>query len=522
MNRRTSWRCRGLRSTVELSPARRDREAVRPSDPTNRTVFGNAVIEVITFCPVPNRIDGMAERGHPSGRPRRRVISPPLGRPPGRGRARRILEWTLDDGLEPGRERLGEPLGHGGAPHGSVGHDRPTGTPDPVTLDVADSGDICDTCLRWAARRDYAGYDPYDGLNSPYVSALARNWLTRLIGMQAVNKAPINLRPVLDVPKERNPKGIALFTSAYLNRYRETGRDGARENAERLLRWLDENQSPGYDEAAWGYPFDWQNARKFFLPAAEPSIVVTVFCGRAFLRYYEVTGEPWALERASSAVSFVREHVNRRDVDGVDVFTYTADDSFVLVNTNALAADFFYRVAAQIDSMELEARAEELFDFVVGTQGEGGGWHYSVPSSESHLSQDNFHTGFVLESLHDYALEQPIDHPVRAAYRRGMAFYRRELFDESGAPRFEADKRYPYDVHAAAQAIITFVQRGNADDWALVRDVFEWSIENLYDSEGYFYRRVGRVLTDRTPYMRWSQAWMCRALSALSYRSSAE
>jgi hypothetical protein len=385
---------------------------------------------------------------------------------------------------------------------------------------VSDPGRICDECLAWAADREYAGYDPYDGLNSPVLGAVATNWLTRLIGMHAVNKAPVNLRPLLGVPRERNPKGIALFATAYLNRYRETDRSADRERAANLLRWLDDNRSTEYEQAAWGYNFDWQNARQFFLPAYHPSIVVTVFGGRAFLDYYETTGEARALETAQSAASFIQDHINRERVNGFDVFTYTPHDSFVLINTNALAAGFFYRLAAHTDSSTLADRAGHLFEFVVDTQADSGGWYYSMPTDESHLSHDNFHTGFVLESLCAYAIDQPDDHPARTAYERGLQFYRENLFDESGAPRFEADKRYPYDAHAAAQAIITFAQRDTERGRAMARDVSQWAVENLLDDDGYFYRRIGRVLTDETPYMRWSQAWMCRALSELSLRVS--
>ncbi len=384
----------------------------------------------------------------------------------------------------------------------------------------ASPGVVCDDCLAWARERDYAGYDPYDGLNSTIVDSLTNNWLTRLVGLHAVHKSPVNLRPLLGVPAERNPKGIALFAMAYLNRYRETGDAVEKERAESLLRWLNENRSSEYDLAAWGYNFDWQNGRKFFLPEYHPSIVVTVFGGRAFLDYYETTGESWALKTAQSAASFIREHINRERVDGFDVFTYTPHDSFVLINTNALAAGFFYRLAPHRDSGELFERATELFEFVVDAQADSGGWYYAMPATESHLTHDNFHTGFVLESLHDYAMDHPTDHPSRDAYETGLRFYRDNLFDENGAPRFEADRRYPYDVHAAAQAILTFAQRDLGRDREMARTVYEWTTANLLDDDGYFHRRVGRVLTDRTPYMRWSQAWMCRALSALSLRES--
>jgi uncharacterized protein YyaL (SSP411 family) len=375
--------------------------------------------------------------------------------------------------------------------------------------------DVLETALEWARERDYAGWDPYDGLNSPLLSAVCTNWFTRLVGMHGVHRAPVNLRPVLGVPRERNPKGVALFAMAHLNRYRASGDEAALAEAERLLTWLREHQSPGYERPAWGYNFDWQNGRKFFLPADEPSIVVSVFCGRAFLEHYRVTGSTTSLSVAAGTAAFIRANVNVRQVDGHRVFSYTPHDSFLVVNANALAAAFFAGVGAADGDDDLFDRACDLADFVVSAQTDDGGWYYAVPSSASHLSHDNFHTGFVLESLHRLASAGVDQTGVKRALQRGMAFYRTNLFEANGAPKFEHDTPYPRDAHAAAQAIRTFVVAGGDAERRLASQVLDWSFERLYDESGYFYRRRGRVLTDRTPYMRWSQAWMCYALSTV-------
>ena len=55
---------------------------------------------------------------------------------------------------------------------------------------------------------------PYDGLNStifrrlPYISGKR---LPRLAWIQFMKRSPFNLRPVLGVKKEHNPKGLGLF-----------------------------------------------------------------------------------------------------------------------------------------------------------------------------------------------------------------------------------------------------------------------------------------------------------------------
>lgn len=375
--------------------------------------------------------------------------------------------------------------------------------------------EICTAALGWAESQDYAGWDPYDGLNSPYLSSLSRNWLSRLASIHLVHKSPINLRPVLNVPKQRNPKGIALFAMSYLNLYELDGDDSFLRKAEGLLDWLAQNSSPEYDLPCWGYNFDWQNARKFFLPAHSPSIVVSTFCARAFLKHYEVTADERSLEIAKGTTDFIRRHINTREIQGHTVFTYTDSDSFVVINANALAAGFFARVGVECNDQSLLDTAEELVSFVLLAQNGTGAWYYSMPSSDSHLSHDNFHTGFVLESLQTYLDVRDANGDVRAAYESGMQFYRENLFEANGAPKFEHDKSYPRDAHAAGQAIRTFVLDGREEYLSLAMATINWAIQHLYDEDGYFYRRQGRLLTDKTPYIRWSQAWMCYGLSTM-------
>jgi hypothetical protein len=40
-------------------------------------------------------------------------------------------------------------------------------------------------------------------------------------------------------------------------------------------------------------------------------------------------------------------------------------------------------------------------------------------------------------------------------------------------------------------------------------------MDHMWNDRGYFYYRVLRSGTIRTPYMRWSLAWMCLAMSTL-------
>src|SRR5256885_332063 len=91
----------------------------------------------------------------------------------------------------------------------------------------------------WCRARNYAGHDPFDGLNSRLWQAtpLRHSRVLRLLWTQAFKRAPVNLRTLALVPAGRNAKGTALFALAALARWR-TRRTAEAERAARAL--LDE------------------------------------------------------------------------------------------------------------------------------------------------------------------------------------------------------------------------------------------------------------------------------------------
>jgi hypothetical protein len=378
-----------------------------------------------------------------------------------------------------------------------------------------DPAEICESALRWARSESYAGYEQHDGLNSPLLSTLDFHWFPRLVAIHSLNKSPVNLHSLLGVPKKRHAKGTALFAMAYFALYRESGEEAFLAEGERLLEWLLENQSDDFDLPCWGIHYNWQNGTQFYLRAGQPTAVVTVFAGYAFLEHHEITGEEWSLEAAHGAAEFVHRHINTVDVRGFDAMTYTPYDSFVVLNVNAVAADLFWRVSEVRDGLGLADRAEEVFAFLERTQREDGAWYYSEPASDAYLSVDNYHTGFVLMSLYDYVTSGAAPAAVEETYDRGMAFYRENLFEPNGAPKFSDDQSRPHDAHSSGTGIATFLQRGTDEDLRLAERIYDWTVDRMYDPEGYFYRRIGRVFEDRIPYMRNNQAWMAFALGRL-------
>ncbi|EEW07161.1 conserved hypothetical protein [Vibrio mimicus VM603] len=81
--------------------------------------------------------------------------------------------------------------------------------------------DISQCLLDKARAEQFAGYDPFDGLNSSWFSwmPVSKDSTFGLAWIQLFKRSPINLRPWFGVSKARNPKGVALFILGLIEQY---------------------------------------------------------------------------------------------------------------------------------------------------------------------------------------------------------------------------------------------------------------------------------------------------------------
>jgi hypothetical protein len=153
--------------------------------------------------------------------------------------------------------------------------------------------------------------------------------------------------------------------------------------------------------------------------------------------------------------------------------------------------------------------ARRSVSYSVECQRSDGSWPYAETNFQAWI--DSFHTGFNLEALRWFALLGERGR-VAEAYQRGVEFYARNFFLEDGTPKYYHDRVYPIDIHAPAEAVYFFSGESAAYQ-ELTDRVLSWMLRNLWDERrGYFYFRKSRYVTNRIPYMRWSQAWGMRAL----------
>jgi len=398
--------------------------------------------------------------------------------------------------------------------------DRPTATAQRGTPrhEEVTRLDVLDRVLQTARSVDYEGYSKHDGLNSPVLALLGgQSRLRRLGAIQVVTRSPVDLRPVLGVRKARNAKGLSLFARALLARHRMTGSADDAAQARGLLDWLIGHPAAGFDGLCWGYPYPWQDVG-FFAPRDFPNRVVTAHVGQALVDGYETLHDDRYLDAANRAVSFLLKAPKTLFEDeGQRCVSYvpSPDIDWIVMDVSALAGAMAARVGAITGDAGLIREGGRLVRYVVSKQTDYGAWYYADPPSASHITHDNYHTGFILDAIQQYGLSAGSDE-FDEAYRRGIEFYEQKLFEPSGAARFMSDRLYPVDIHGCAQGIITFSlqQRHLGTGAATATRVLDWTIGHMWDpASGWFYYQQRRRYRTRIRELRWCQGWMSWALS---------
>jgi len=362
---------------------------------------------------------------------------------------------------------------------------------------------------------DWAGFDPYDALNSRVFNTLpfVQNRICRLIFTQAMKRSPVNIRPICLIPEGQNPKGIALFCSALiiLSNLRLLHND---EVILPLLKRLIDLRSPKWAYYCWGYNFDWQS-RGSLLPKYEPNIICTSFAGNALIDSYQKYEKTEYLDMAISAGQFILQGLNITGNKDELCFSYTPYDRNQVHNANLLGAAFLSRLYSITGEKYFFDFALKAARFSVARQNGDGSWPYGEGRTRKWI--DNFHTGYNLVALNKFSQytgnENFIDN-----IQKGFHYYRNNFFTTNGLPKYYHNRIYPIDIHSIAQSIITLVEFKNYDESAMELAVliFRWAINNMQSKKGYFYYQQKRFFKNRIAYMRWSQAWMLYGLATFA------
>ena len=378
-----------------------------------------------------------------------------------------------------------------------------------------------DELFSYCETENFAGYDPFDGLNSRIFRAVPLKYfsLGRLAWLQMVKRSAKDLRPMLKVEKGINAKGIALFALAELSRFRSTYKPQHAENAKNFLEKLLGLKIPNLkseipNRTAFGYNFDWQS-RAFFAPQGTPTIVPTAFAAQALLEGYALFGDEIYLETAQEICAFITEDLNRiGETDDEICFSYTPLDKSVIFNASLLAGECLASVGAILSNEEYLNLARKTANFVINRQKENGAWAYG--EKLRHAWVDNFHTAYILLSL--FRLQKLIPGlNCDKTIKPGLDYWLENFFLADGTPKYYDKETFPIDIHSAAAAIVALCELSEIDErcLALAEKVAAWTIENMRDEKGFFYYQKRKDKIVKTSFIRWSNAWTALAIARL-------
>lgn len=381
----------------------------------------------------------------------------------------------------------------------------------------------------YCERERWKGWDPYDGLNSRILQTvlpLRHSALLRLCVIQGFKRCPVNLRPLLGVPKQHNAKGIGLFLQGYCNLYRavteqpelaatlgsaEELRTLVTETADLLLSLRSQGK---YHGACWGYNFDWQARRLFLFPAHTPTVVATNFCATALMEAYEVTQRQEYLDVALTAADFVMNDLHRHDCGTGCGFLFSYSPlpgNDTVYNASLLGSRLLSYCYRYTGREEYRKAARESVQACAKAQAPDGSWVYGMLPVQSWI--DSFHTGYNLDGLIAYE-ELTGDKSFHDTIERGFDFYIKHFFEADGCPKYYHDRKYPIDIHCPGQLFVTLHRLHRfGTNKELAGKVLDWTLRNMQDRRGYFYYQLKPGKSSKISYMRWSNAFMFNALS---------
>lgn len=377
---------------------------------------------------------------------------------------------------------------------------------------------IIESTYQWSKQQSFKGFNKHDALNSPLLNfVLGWSKWTRIIAIQGVMRFPINLRSLLLTRKTFNPKGLALFASGLVDCYKYSGDEHYLIEAERLVSLLLEIKSEGeWSGDCWGYHYPWQDLN-FFASSNLPNAIVTVFVCEAILDVYDVTKNEKYLRVVESAAAFLTKDLPPLYVsEGERCLSYipTKKNKARVMDVSILVGALLSRYCHCAKHGKYQEIAKSLVAYVVNRQCEDGAWFYTDPPKDSPIRHDNYHTGFILDALSRYQCFANTDE-YDEVYEKGLRFYRQNLFNSDGSPKWMSDQDYPHDIHGAAQGLITF-SRHIDEDAGLLEKISSWTIKNLYSGKGRFYYQKHKHFTKKVTFMRWCNAWSFKAFA--SYR----
>lgn len=367
---------------------------------------------------------------------------------------------------------------------------------------------------------EYRGIDPYDALNSSFVTSL-NSKLLKLAFTQLLVYSPINLRKSLKIIKGRNPKALALIlsASAIMKKNSLITDDDFDSVSASLLEYIREAEIKNYSGSCWGFNFDWQDLTRYAVKGT-PTVVVTSFVANSLLDLYDITKDKETLDLAISSSDFILEDLNIYENENGICFSYTPIDSNIVHNANLLGAALLARLTKYVSSNNIRTMSKRSLEFSLAYQDVTGYWAYSQDLHGKQRKQIDFHQGFILDSIAEIITKLDLNIDLyKEKIQNGLNYYWNRQFKRNGQSIWRVPRAWPIDIHNQAQGMITFSKFSKLyNDRQYLYNagiIANWTISEMYDDDGHFYYQRWPFIINKISYLRWSQAWMLLSMANL-------
>jgi polysaccharide biosynthesis protein VpsJ len=357
----------------------------------------------------------------------------------------------------------------------------------------------------------YESFDPYDGLASPLVRLLPQNELVLRFWQQGIRLSPLNLRPILGIPKLLHTKAVSDFASAYCILYSLSHEAHYREKASKLLNWLVELAVPTDSGMGWGLRFPFAT-RYVVATEGTYNAFQTINAIHAFLDAYEAFSDSQHLQLALQGYHFLETELGFTDRGNYIVWNYWPGLKEGVWNITGLMLGLTARLHSLTGVTPYRDLAVKLHACITHSQNPDGSWFYS--ESERGHWVDGYHTGYILEGICRGILAGVIED--MSAIQLGITYYRDHLFSYVGLPKYySTSNTLPVEIQNSAQAIQTwvFMARLGLCERQKVSSLVTSVDQALWNPKGYYNYMKTRVCTYTTPMHRWSTGPMLLALT---------
>jgi len=368
--------------------------------------------------------------------------------------------------------------------------------------------------VKYLIASDFVGYDPYDGASSNW-EVIRENKLPRIFSTYFNKFSPVNFRPLLKIKKSKQNQALAFIGRAMLHEYDKYHRE-IRLLAEHLIA---DSLIDDYGYHCWdahGFPIQLRSGYK---PVGITDIIGTEAIGRFFYEL-DARNEDDSYRYICISICDFIEQVLRANYKNICHYRYTPDTvkNSWCYNASIIAALYVARVSKYYGVKYDQQFVNDAILDIISRQKQNGAWFYSLDLETGYeKEQVDFHQGFILDALLEYMELNGFHGPYLSSYKKGLEFYHHEQFLPDGQGIYRYPRKYPVNIQNQAQGIITFTRAAAAGFGAqyldFARTIAEWTINNMQDQDGHFYYLKYPFMTNKIPYIRWSDSSMAYALA---------